>query len=170
MRQAAAVLGVVGAASIAFGQIDISTGPFSLSDDFTFTITVEKDAPGQVVDGFSIWADYVGDGGGTWASDTALTIKTPDGQSVKIGGFDGDSDLDYDYQGGVSADPGVYMSGPHFGWIDGGAATGVYTVTVEQDFGIGIFNDITVHIGRVPAPGAAALLGLGGLAAFRRRR
>ena len=170
MRQALTVLAVAGVASSAFAQGSFSTGPFSLASPNMLTFTFEKDAPGQVVDGFSIWVDYVGDGGNTWASDTNAVITAPDGQSVAIGGFGSPSDLDYDYQGSISAGPGVYMSGPHFGWIDGGAASGTYTVKLTQDFGVGVFNDFTVHIGRVPAPGAAALLGLGGLVAVRRRR
>ena len=170
MRQAVTVLAVAGAASMAFGQATFSTGAFSLSSPNMLTFTFEKADNGTTIEGFSIWIDYVGDGGGTWASDTNAMITAPDGQSVSIGGFGSPSDLDYDYQGSVSADPGVYGSGPHFGWIDGGNAGGVYTLKLTQDFGIGVFNDFSVHILRVPAPGAAALLGLGGLVAMRRRR
>jgi len=168
MRQAVTVLAVAGAASMAMGQATFSTGPQTFTGVHTFTFT--KDAPGQVVAGFSVWVDYIGDGGGTWASDTNLMITAPDGQTVSIGGFGTPADLDYDYQGSVSADPGVYMSGPHVGWIDGGPASGTYTLKMTQDFGVGFFADFSVHILRVPAPGAAALLGLGGLVAIRRRR
>ena len=168
MRQAVTVLAVAGAASVAFGQASFSTGAQTFTGVHTFTF--QKDDNGTTIEGFSIWVDYIGDGGGTWASDTNAMITAPDGQSVSIGGFGSPADLDYDYQGSVSADPGIYMSGPHFGWIDGGNAGGTYTLKITQDFGVGFFNDFTVHILRVPAPGAAALLGLGGLVAMRRRR
>lgn len=169
MRQAVTVLAVVGAASVALAGSDtFSTGPQTFTGVTTFTFTKADD--GQTVAGFSVWVDYIGDGGNTWASDTNLMITAPDGQTVSIGGFGSPADLDYDYQGSVSAGPGVYMSGPHTGWIDGGPNGGTYTLKMTQDFGIGFFNDFSVHIIRVPAPGAAALLGLGGLVAVRRRR
>jgi len=155
---------------MAFGQGEFHTGAYTLASPGMLTFTFTKDAPGQTIEGFSIWVDYVGDGGNTWASDTNAMITTPDGQSVGIGGFGSPADLDYDYQGSGSADPGVYHSGPHFGYIDGGPASGTYTLKLTQDFGVGIFNDFQVNILRVPAPGAAALLGLGGLVALRRRR
>ena len=146
MRSALAALAVAGSASMALGQAQFNTGAFSLASPNMLTFTFQKDAAGSVVDGFSIFIDYVGDGGNTWASDTNCMITAPDGQTVSIGGFGSPSDLDYDYQGSVSANPGTYGSGPHFGWIDGGPSQGTYTVKLTQDFGIGIFNNFQVNI------------------------
>ncbi len=142
MRVAAFALATVGAASVALGQATFSTGPATFTSTHVFTF--QKGGNGDVVNGFSIWVDYIGDGGGTWASDTNCMVQTPDGQQVSIGGFGTPADLDYDYQGSGSADPGIYTSGPHFGFIDGGASDGVYTVKLTQDFGTGVFADFQV--------------------------
>ncbi len=56
-----------------------------------------------------------------------------------------------------------------FGGLD---KQGVWTLEIE-DFGGGDFGDLvswTLHVDAVPAPGAAGLLVLGGLAGIRRRR
>ena len=50
-------------------------------------------------------------------------------------------------------------------WSTGGALTSI-TVATDTDFAVGEFGIARA----VPTPGAAALLGLGGLAAIRRRR
>lgn len=58
---------------------------------------------------------------------------------------------------------GLYFTDPN-----GGAAQG--QATNEQYPNGGAINSVTIHIDAVPAPGAAALLGLGGLLVGRRRR
>ena len=146
MRNALTVLAVVGCASASFAQSQFDTGAFSLASPNMLTFTFEADDNGTAIGGFSIWCDYIGDGGNTWASDTNCVITAPDGQTVAIGGFGSPSDLDYDYQGSISADPGTYTSGPHTGYIDGGPSGGVYTVKLTQDFGIGLFNNFQVNI------------------------
>lgn len=75
--------------------------------------------------------------------------------------------------GGVLT-PGTYgTSGPDFLFnFDGTMKAGTWTLTITDNAGgdTGMLRGWSITMNNVPAPGAAALLGLGGLLAARRRR
>ena len=67
-------------------------------------------------------------------------------------------------QGATFAPVGFFLSGGAAG--AGGAATGYRMFTGGDDGNVTAWDNVTI----TPAPGALALLGLGGLVAMRRRR
>ncbi len=104
--------------------------------------------------------------GGSWASEAQIAIDTDDDASL-------DADVNpADYGAGDA--PGVFA---YSGSISAASASsnGLVYLTlydsfddagVDHVYGAGSFVTVTY----IPAPGAAALLGLGGLVATRRRR
>ena len=119
---------------------------------------------------------------GSWASDAALTVGGPAGGTFQWGGYDvlfpGATFVDFwIYDGGGSAPAGHYtdtrtdVPGPL-----AGAGAGTYNVFLGNAWstsGVVAYNNVTVTLqglSVVPAPSAAGLLGLGGLALARRRR
>jgi MYXO-CTERM domain-containing protein len=136
--------------------------------------------------GFVISFDYEPDQAaqlnGSWASDAALAIASPITVPVQWGGYDllvaGSNSLfvdDWTFVGSPSAAPGPYTD------IRGDIPVGMFgTGTWSLTFGNGWsastpvqYNAVTVTLfglDPVPAPGAAAVLGLGGLGLMRRRR
>ena len=172
------VLGSVCAAAIASAaaaEVTLDLGSNTLggnaANDYMFELI-------GTMTGFSITFDYVGNTGGSWASDMVLYIIGPGLEGIAWGGFN--------TQFGIPVNGGTWgFDGP------GSEASGTYTDTKTHSataggmwtFGIGngwttagpvsynnvsvtLFGDITF----VPAPGAIALLGLAGLAGSRRRR
>lgn len=63
---------------------------------------------GQVV-GFSFEGTVSNLGSGSWASDMAMTVTAPDGESYVVGGYE-TSNPDWDFQGGGSGSGGTYES------------------------------------------------------------
>jgi hypothetical protein len=120
--------------------------------------------------------------GGSWASDAALTLAGPSGGAFQWGGYDvlfsSATFVDFwIYDGGGSAPAGHYTDTR----VDipaplAGAGAGSYTVFFGNGWsasGAVAYNNVTVTLrglSLVPAPSAAGLLGLGGLALARRRR
>lgn len=161
----------MGLASAALAQVDLNVGAINnlvpgQPQVFNFNV-----AQNFAVTGFSFMGDLVSLApAGAWGSDMRLVIGAPGGQTVSIGGFDTLSDLDWAFTGSGSANPGSYASGPH-AWPLGNSA-GAWTLTFTNDWasGNGQLTWSNVKVTLVPAPGAAALMGLGGLVAFRRRR
>ena len=103
---------------------------------------------------------------GSWGSEFTLQIDGPGGEQFIAGGGDAPADLTFGW--GNSGGSFSFSGSAAF---SGGAGT--YTVSVFDTFddtgndGF-IFEDSTVTL--IPTPGSAAILGLGGLAAVRRRR
>lgn len=162
----------LGLASAALAQpVDLNVGAINglvpgQPQVFNFNVPQSFD-----VTGFSFMGDLVQIGpAGAWGSDMRMVIMAPGGASVSIGGFDTLSDLDWDFSGSGSASPGSYASGPH-AWALGNS-TGAWSLTFTNDWasGNGSMDWSNVKVTLVPAPGVAALMGLGGLVALRRRR
>ncbi|MCC5822863.1 MAG: PEP-CTERM sorting domain-containing protein [Phycisphaerales bacterium] len=180
---AAAALGFASTAALADGTFDpsldvvIDLGSFTVVADaggnptpVNFTVT----GPSDVI-GFTFAGDAVGVGGtGTWASDTRLSVLVDGSEVFNVGGLVG-RDNDWSFQGSVSTDDGFYSS-THIIAKDNPVAGGAeWTFSFFHNWNSTAATPITwenasITVHRVPAPGAMALLGLGGLAAGRRRR
>lgn len=139
----------------------------SFGDNFP-TLTHNFGSAGTVIDvSFEVNATMTSP---SWSSELQIAIDTTDDAS-----FDGDIDM--------SAWGGVDNSAPFAGFGTLAASSvssdGLVFLTLYESFNDGVPNPdavygngstVTVRYQLVPAPGAAALLGLGGFAAFRRRR
>lgn len=142
----------------------IDYGPATGSVSWSEELAIELIAPGGATDGFG---PAVGDG----AADGNIHFgSTPES------GFNAARDMFADVLLGGSGTTGVPLSAAgSTSVMDGTNGDGTWTLVIGEifddtgmdgQFGAGSF--ITVNF--VPAPGAAALFGLGGLAAARRRR
>ena len=109
----------------------------------------------------------------SWASDMAIDITDPNGNTVRIGGYD-IVGLITPYDGPASDVPGNY--GGSFDLSGNGlSGSGTWTVRISDDWGgdpnANIVSNFNGTLGRlVPTPGALGLFGIAGLAATRRRR
>lgn len=128
----------------------------------------------------------------SWASDIDLTLMSPGGMMFDITSDNGSGVLLGD-GGSLLAGVGRYEFVPAAGngtwndfgfgdsapagtydaeaWVDGPFAAGTWSIFLADDAGgdDGAVGSVVVNY-TIPAPGALALLGLGGLAAVRRRR
>ena len=183
IKQSIIALALAAAASSANADVVLNLGNANLAGGET---TVQTQPLAGTLLGFVISYDFEPDAtaqaNGSWASDAAFAIQSPITVPVQWGGYD------------------IYVAGPNplfadFWTFDGGgsAAPGPYT-DIRMDIPIGMFgsgnwnftfgngysdstpvqyNSITVTLfglEPVPAPSSAALLGLAGLAAMKRRR
>ena len=159
-------------------DIVVNLGQFTVFADAggdPIVVKFNVTGPGDVV-GFSFGGDASGlTGNGTWASDTRLSVRIDGTEQFNIGGLVG-RDNDWDFQGSGSTNDGPYASGPHLfakdNPIDAGA---MWTFAFFHNWNSASaapisWENVTITLHRVPAPGAMALLGLGGLVAGRRRR
>ncbi|MCC5822864.1 MAG: hypothetical protein LAT64_04935 [Phycisphaerales bacterium] len=159
-------------------DIVVTLGDFTVFPDAAgnpITVSFNLTGPGDVV-GISFSGDASGVGGtGTWASDTRLSVRIGGTEQFNIGGLVG-RDNDWDFQGSGSTNDGTYASGPHlFAKNNPIAAGAAWSFQFSHDWFSASASPITwtnvnMTLHRVPAPGAMALLGLGGLVAGRRCR
>jgi hypothetical protein len=173
MKTVLAIAAAAGLASTAMGQIILPVGNLSLVPGSP--VVLNFNVPENVdITEFSFSGDntFLSPTAGSWGSDTRMTIQAPGGASASIGGYDNilTSTFEWDFQGSSSSTTGARASGPHaFAF---GNSNGQWTLTFENDFNFAgsqiDWENVTVTL--VPAPGAAALLGMGGLLCFRRRR
>jgi hypothetical protein len=146
-----------------------------------YTITITEPTSRQYVTGWAIEFDYdeVPDSI-SWASDVLLTITSPTGSGVIIGGLSSGNDHDWDFQGNVSDAAGHYAdtvaaSENNFLWTSDPQPGGDWTLTFLNDWNSSSAS--TLNLGNVvltfyliPTPGSLALLGVAGLIARPRRR
>ena len=176
-------LGFVGATSSASGydpslDVVVTLGDFTVFADANgnpITVGFNLTGPADVV-GFSFAGDASGvSGNGTWASDTRLSVQIGGVEQFNIGGLTG-RDNDWDFQGGGSTDDGSYASGPHLFAKNNPVADGAdWSFVFFHNWNSAsaapiTWDNVNITLHRVPAPGAMALMGLGGLAVARRRR
>jgi hypothetical protein len=120
--------------------------------------------------------------GGSWASDAGMTVGGPSGNSYQWGGYDVlfapavFQDF-WVFDGSGSAPAGHYSDTRTDIPADlAGAGNGVYNIFFGNGWSFSdpvAYNNVTITLqglSAVPAPSAAGLLGLGGLALTRRRR
>ena len=172
-------MAVAGAASADFIYDLGMIGPINSAPNGGVTVNVfHIDVPaGLNIIGFAFEGFYDEDPtpSASWASDTLLVIETPGGLTLSVGGITTPSDIDWDFQGGGSTDPGFYDH-MTMGWSLGPVnPQGVWTLTFTNDWNSTSasaisWDDAIFTLIEVPAPGAAALLGLAGLLGVRRRR
>lgn len=105
----------------------------------------------------------------SYASDLRVDILTPTGMAYNIGGFD-NLQNPWAFDGFGSDAPGIYSDKL---FLDAWEPKGFWVFNFANDW----LSDpnpntyaIWVTFQKIPAPGSAALLGLGGLVAMRRRR
>lgn len=125
--------------------------------------------------GIIVTLDYSNSLGSSWVQDTAVTVD-----SYQWGGYDIFLNGATSYRGAIAGFPNSAAAGSYVG--TGGNAAVVYnggTAVVGIGNGYSFagssmtLDNITitlVGVDKVPGPGAAALLGLAGLAGSRRRR
>ena len=170
-----ATTGIASAQVLDFGNLTFAVHPNNLPADevynFDFTLT------GADVLGFVINFDYVNNANdSSWGSDLELQITTPSlntyiiGQSSFNGGdpFGPQTDI-WDFDGVGSQPSGHYTSDNFFAIKEPqeGIWNFMFTETWDGDTA---YNNLTIEMIKVPAPGALALLGVAGLAGCRRRR
>lgn len=171
MKRTIALVAVASAAWAASAQVlNVgNTGPIfddlfsGSSNSFSTTINV---AAGGSVTGFNIMADALAATNGADQTDMAMRLTAPNGSELVLlgtGWFGGTGmtplalsaaqsiNANYDFSFGDSAGD----------WTVDFFAAQVFGETTE-------WNNVVITL--VPAPGSAALLGMGGLVAMRRRR
>ncbi|HZW05492.1 MAG TPA: hypothetical protein VFF65_00085 [Phycisphaerales bacterium] len=130
----------------------------------------------------------------TWLGDVTATLSGPAGSFVlfdrpgnpaSVNGNSNDTSGDYlftDAAPGVFSTSGAVPAGSYrtssddvaptslMGFFGGTSADGMWTLTMTDSAGLDVGGITGWSLDVVPTPGAAAMLGLGGLAALRRRR
>lgn len=164
MKKIAALAVVLGAGMAANAQEVVNVGTFNLVPGQPLVINFP--ATGSNYDSMIFAGTYIDLADPfAFATDLKVEVQSPGGQFYSVGGFD---DV-------INAWPtmgtgaGTYSETVAFGWSE--PMTGPWTFTLINDFTSNVGLDWeNVSITLVPAPGAAALMGMGGLLAFRRRR
>lgn len=177
----AAIAAAMGAAGAANADVVLNLGNANLAGGQTVVQSPELSGTllGVVIS-FHFDPDTVAQVNGSWASDAALAIQSPITNPVQWGGYDtlvaGPSSVfvdDWIFIG--ESTPGPY-SDIRFDVPIGLFGTGTWNVTFGNGWGDSTpvqYNSVTVTLmglQAVPAPGAAALLGIAGMVAMRRRR
>ncbi len=165
---ASAVLAVTAAAS-ADVKIDFGSGIYAGGDSQSYLNNLYG-----TLTGFSIDFDFASnDGGASWAADAALVLN-----GSQWGGYDIYLSTATNYQGSLI--PGTSGLDGHYGAVINLNPSVWNGEALKVEFGNGwsasagaTYANVTVTlfgVSKVPGPGAAALLGLAGLAGSRRRR
>lgn len=182
---AGAVIASFGTASAVLGDgfdpnldYGVALGNFTVVADAggnPTTVEFSTSGPGGVV-GFTFAGDASGlTGNGTWASDTRLSVRVDGVEVFNIGGLVGRNN-DWDFQGSGSTSDGFYTSGPHIFAKDNPIAAGAnWSFVFFHNWNSSAAAPITwsetgIILHRIPSPSVLGLLGIGGLAAARRRR
>jgi hypothetical protein len=146
-------------------------------DDPLFQSKVLTGTAGTPIIGFTVTFDYdesVADA--SWASDAAMRVDFVGDMFVNLAGtfggmgrLGGTPDAIWSFDGSGSNLPGTYSTTYFFG---GSILTpDSVEISLTDTFNGGnSFTNITIDLIMVPTPGAAALLGLAGIAGIRRRR
>lgn len=117
----------------------------------------------------------------SWASDVQVIVtRQGSGEQYTVGGLTNEplADERWSFQGVISDGPGTYGDTDEdifLPWIDAPLDLGTFNVMFTNDWANDLFPNLyenaEIRFYRVvPAPGAIALLALGGLAGTRRRR
>ncbi len=161
-----------GATAVASADVKLDFGSGTYVGGQSSLITL-SDLQGSLT-GFSVSFDYVTNTTGSWASDAALVLN-----GAQWGGYDIFLSSGFAFNGVWGFDgPGSAGSG-HYSDVKSASDSYVFGNSYTFEWGNGYsfsdpvdYNNVTVTlfgVSQVPAPGAAALLGLAGLVGRRRR-
>ncbi|MEZ6242548.1 MAG: PEP-CTERM sorting domain-containing protein [Phycisphaerales bacterium] len=175
MNKTISVVAIAAVAGLASAQTDIvfNNVPSDGAQAFVFTVHQSDHGP---LDGFSWDLTYSGMGV-SWGSEVNILLEhLPSGFSFSFDGSENNfADLgpdDVSFGWGNTAGP--FAAAGAAAVIGGPSDTfGDWRVTVTEEFddsGIDAIINGRITINKVPAPGSLALVGMGGLAALRRRR
>ncbi len=180
---AAGSLLAIGGAAYAQGNIEkkIELGDWKVdAHDISIVIgpsidfTLEEN--GNAVIGFRVEFDFTNQfDDSSWASDLEFKLTDPGGKTYVVGqqAFDGGDpfgpeDFIWDFDGADSQPSGFYTSTHTIGAVDKG---GTWNVMLAESWDGGVaFDNISLTLIKIPAPGALALLGVAGLLGVSRRR
>ncbi len=178
MTKTMSVVAVAAFAGLASAQTDIVFNNLNVdaAQPITFTIVQTDSGP---LEGFSWDLTYnagVNGANASWGAELNIVLThLGSGFSINFDGGEpnlGDT-IPSDVLFGWGESSGIFASNDSVAWSGPAETAGVWEVFIFEDFddfGVdGILNG-TMTINKVPAPGSLALLGMGGLAAMRRRR
>ncbi len=174
MIVAAAGLAMAGAANAQVFNFG-STGQLA---GFNATATQNFNVPaGGPITGFSLTANMLEAGGGSWQSDMELQVTAPNGSMFTVGPTFGSPTTAWAANGTGTPPPDSNVAGPlnmSFNFAVANSS-GNWTVRFRNAYsGAAAPADYihweNVQVSLIPTPATAALLGLGGLVALRRRR
>ncbi|MFO0833080.1 MAG: hypothetical protein U0637_14705 [Phycisphaerales bacterium] len=179
MKKLLAVAALAAAAGVANADVTFNLGSATLNGGQYFGGTF---AGSGTLTGMAISYDFQPSAAAlndSWASDAILYVQGADtntgewgGYNLSFGGFDEGL---FSFNGSISAPPGVYSDTQSVANATPPSGAGTWTLYFANGYGTSAavtYNNVTVTLFgvNVPTPGAAALLGLGGLVAIRRRR
>ncbi len=178
MKTTMSVVALAATAGLATAQTDIVFNNLSVdaANPITFTILQTDAGP---LEGFSWDLEYnagVNGANASWGAELNIVLThLSSGFSINFDGGEpnlGDT-IPSDVLFGWGESSGIFTSNDSIAWSGPADTQGVWEVFIFEDFddfGVdGILNG-TLTINKVPAPASLALLGMGGLAALRRRR
>lgn len=176
LAASASALTLTCAASAGFFTTEkISLGSFTAPGgaSATYEYTGSPDNTDDII-GFTVSFDYNNSADPfAWASDLQLDFNF-NGGVYSVGGFAGGVPNPWDFQGGASAAPGFYFHEACFVWESNPISKlDLLGFKLTNDFGANgavSWNNISITLYKVPAPGALALLGMAGVTGARRRR
>jgi len=166
--------GAIPDSSIAGPGVFLSTIDASVDTDFPITsvVVVLRFGTGTVA----------GNREHTWISDLIATVSFG-ATNVRLfsqQGGSGDMNGQYTFADGATAFPpapvgfnlpnGTYAPFDALAAFNGGASNGIWTLRITDNAGGDVGDIVNWELRIIPAPGALALLGLGGLVAGRRNR
>lgn len=180
MKKLLAVAALAAAAGVANADVTFNLGSATLNGNQYFGGTF---AGSGTLTGMAISYDFQPSAAavtaGSWASDAILFVQGADlntgewgGYNASFGGFDEGL---FSFDGPGSAPAGVYSDSQTVSNATPPSGAGTWSVYFANGWTSSpavTYNNVTVTLFgvNVPTPGAAALLGLGGLVATRRRR
>jgi hypothetical protein len=180
MKKLLAVAALAAAAGVANADVTVNLGSLTLSGLQAGSVSL----PGHsgTLTGMAISFDFQPSAAAlndSWASDAILFVQGADGNTGEWGGFNasfgGFDEGVFSFDGAGSAPPGVYSDAQTVTNATPPSGAGAWTVAFANGYAQSAsvtYNNIVVTLFgvNVPTPGAAAVLGLGGLLAARRRR
>lgn len=174
MSKIISVAAVAGVAGLAAAQTTISFNNLAVDAANPITFTVVQTDSGPLA-GFS-WDLTYSTVTPSWGAELNIVLThVASGFSINFDGGEpnlGDT-TPSDVLFGWGESSGTFFSSGDIAWSGPADTSGVWEVFIFEDFddfGTDGFLSGTMTINKVPAPSSLALLGLGGLAAARRRR
>jgi len=168
------------------GAIPDATGFPTVPGVFTSTIDASADTDFPITGVVVVLNFGTGDDAGnrehTWAADLIATVSfgSTNVRLLNLLGGSADMNGQYTFSDGAAAFPpaavggnlpnGTYSPFDALAGFNGLSGNGIWTLTITDNAGADVGDLVSWDLRIIPAPGALALLGLGGLFAGRRNR